>query len=172
MPKRIAVLVTHDFEDVEYLEPVQAFRAKRHSVLNIENKAGNIIYGQKRKSSVTIDHSIDDVSVADFDALLIPGGHSAHHLCNDQRFVNFVRNFAQAGKPIMSICHGPKLLIAAKVVHGRLMTTVHTIAQDLINAGAVYYDVGVVNDNNLYISSRSPDDLPAFIEESLMVLKQ
>ena len=172
MSKRIAVLVTHDFEDVEYSEPVQAFRAARHSVLNIENRAGNIVYGNKRKSAVTIDQSIDDVSVHDFDALLIPGGYSPEQLRSDARFVNFVRNFAHAKKPIMSICHGPQLLIAAKVVKGRLMTTIKTVAKDLINAGAVYYDVGVVNDNNLYISSRSPEDLPAFIEESLMVLSQ
>ncbi len=59
MSKRIAVLVTHDFEDIEYSEPVQAFRAARHSILNIENIAGNIVYGQKRKSAVTIDQSID-----------------------------------------------------------------------------------------------------------------
>lgn len=91
----------------------------------------------------------------DFDALLIPGGHSPNQLCRDHRFVDFVRNFANAQKPIMSICHGPQLLIAAKVVKGRLMTTIQTVALDLINAGAVYYDVGVVNDNNLYISSRS-----------------
>jgi len=172
LSKRIAVLITHDFEDVEYSEPVQAFRAARHSVLNIENRAGNIVYGKKRKSAVTIDQSIDDVSVHDFDALLIPGGHSPDRLCGDARFVNFIRKFSQAKKPIMSICHNPQLLISAKVVKGRLMTTLKTFATDLINAGAVYYDVEVVNDNNLYISSRSPDDLPAFIEESLMVLSQ
>ena len=172
MSKRIAVLVTHDFEDAEYSEPVQAFRAARHSVLNIETKAGNIIYSHKRKSAITIDQSIDDVTVHDFDALLIPGGYSPDRLRGDDRFVNFVRNFAHAEKPILSICYGPQLLITAKVVKGRLMTTIKTVAKDLINAGAVYYDVGVVNDNNLYISSRSPDDLPAFIEESLMVLNQ
>ncbi|TCB51450.1 type 1 glutamine amidotransferase [Acinetobacter sp. ANC 4779] len=172
MSKRIAVLVTHDFEDMEYSEPVQAFRAARHSVLNVENRAGNIVYGHKRKSAVTIDQSIDDVSVHDFDALLIPGGHSPDRLCGDARFVNFIRNFAHAKKPIMSICHNPQLLISAKVVKGRLMTTLKMFATDLINAGAVYYDVGVVNDNNLYISSRSHEDLPAFIEESLMVLSQ
>src|SRR5690606_38731654 len=172
MSKRIAVLVTHDFEDVEYSEPVHAFRAARHSVLNIENKAGNIVYGHKRKSAVTIDQSIDDVTVHDFDALLIPGGYSPERLRGDDRFVDFVRKFAHAQKPILSICHGPQLLITAKVVQGRLMTTIKALAKDLIGAGAVYYDVGVVNDNNLYISSRSPEDLPAFIEESLMVLSQ
>ena len=172
MPKRIAVLVTHDFEELQYSEPVQAFRAARHSISNIEKSAGNIIYGQQRKAAVTIDHSIDDVGIDDFDALLIPGGNSAQYLSEDARFVHFVRHFAQAEKPIMSICHGPQLLIAAKVVQGRLMTTIHTLSKQLGDAGAVYYDVGVVNDNNLYISSRSYADLAVFIHESLQVLKQ
>ena len=96
MPKRIAVLVTHDFEELQYSEPVQAFRAARHSILNIEKSAGNIIYGQQRKAAVTIDHSIDDVGIDDFDALLIPGGNSAQYLSEDARFVHFVRHFAQA----------------------------------------------------------------------------
>jgi protease I len=170
MSKRIAVLVTHDFEDLDYSESVQAFRAARHSISNIETKAGNIIYGKKRKSTVTIDWGIDDISIHDFDALLIPGGHSPKHLCNDHRFVNFVRNFAHAQKPIMSICDAPQLLISAEVLNGRLMTTIHSIVPDLIHAGAIYHDVAVMNDRNLYISSRSPEDLAAFIQESLLVL--
>ncbi len=76
MHKKIAVLVTYDFEDAEYAEPVEAFRAARHSIINLESQAGKIIYGKKRKAFVTIDQSIDDASVHDFDALLIPGGFS------------------------------------------------------------------------------------------------
>ena len=171
MPKRIAVLVTHDFEDMEYVEPVEAFRAASHSVINIENKAGNIVSGKKRRYSVTIDQGIDDVTVHEFDALLIPGGYSPDHLRADERYVDFVRRFANAQKPIMSICHGPQLLINAGVVKGRRMTTMKSVIVDLLNAGAVFYDEAVVNDNNLYISSRSPEDLPAFIRESLTVLK-
>lgn len=171
MPKRIAVLVTHDFEDMEYVEPVEAFRAASHSVVNIENKAGNIVYGKKRRYSVTIDESIDNVSVQEFDALLIPGGYSPDTLRADERYIDFVRRFANAQKPIMSICHGPQLLINAGVVKGRRMTTMKSVIIDLLNAGAVFYDQAVVNDNNLYISSRAPEDLPDFIRESLNVLK-
>lgn len=172
MRKRIAVLVTHDFEDLEYTEPVEAFRAARHCISNIEHQAGNIIYGKNRKSSVTIDQSIDFASIHDFDALLIPGGNSPSLLRTDERFVDFVRRFAGAYKPIMCICHGPQLLINAQVVKGRRMTSIEPIITDLLNAGAVYYDQPVVNDNNLYISSRAPDDLPEFIRESLHVLSQ
>ena len=172
MPKRIAVLVTHDFEDSEYTEPVEAFRAARHCISNIEHQAGTVVYGKRRKSSVTIDQSIDHVSIHDFDALLIPGGYSPDRLRADDRYVEFVRDFAGAQKPIMCICHGPQLLINAKVVKGRRMTTVKPVIIDLLNAGAVYYDEPVVNDNNLYITSRAPDDLPEFIRVSLQVLSQ
>lgn len=126
---------------------------------------------KKRRYSVTIDESIDNVSVQEFDALLIPGGYSPDNLRADERYVDFVRRFANAQKPIMSICHGPQLLINAGVVKGRRMTTMKSVIIDLLNAGAVFYDQAVVNDNNLYISSRAPEDLPDFIRESLNVLK-
>ncbi|WP_104473425.1 DJ-1/PfpI/YhbO family deglycase/protease [Acinetobacter indicus] len=170
MSKRIAVLITHDYEDADYPELIHAFRAARHSVVNVENKAGNIVYGYQRRSSVTIDQSIDDVTIHDFDALLIPGGQSPAQLSDDLRFVDFVRNFANAQKPIMSTCHGPQLLIHASVVKGRRMTSIAPVMLELMDAGAVYFDEAVVNDNNLYISSRSPEDLPIFIRESLHVL--
>ena len=116
MRKRIAVLVTHDFEDSDYTETVETFRAARHCISNIEHQAGNIVYGKHRKSAVTIDLSIDLVSIHDFDALLIPGGHSPNLLRADERYVDFVRCFAGAYKPILCICHGPQLLINAQVV--------------------------------------------------------
>ena len=172
MRKRIAVLVTHDFEDSDYTETVEAFRAARHCISNIEHQAGNIVYGKHRKSAVTIDLSIDLVSIHDFDALLIPGGHSPNLLRADERYVDFVRCFAGAYKPILCICHGPQLLINAQIVKGRRMTSIQPIIDDLVTAGAVYYDQPVVNDNNLYISSRAPDDLPEFIRESLQVLSK
>ena len=171
MRKRIAVLVTHDFEDSEYAEPVEAFRAARHCISNIEHRAGNIVYGKNRQHSVTIDQSIDHASIDDFDALLIPGGHSPDLLRSDERYVNFVRNFAGAYKPIMCICHGPQLLINAHVVKGRRMTSIEPIILELQDAGAVYFDQPVVNDNNLYITSRAPKDLPEFIRETLHVLR-
>lgn len=172
MRKKIAVLVTHNFEDSEYIEPVEAFRAARHCISNIEHIAGNIVYGKHRKYSVTIDQSIDHISVNDFDALLIAGGDSPELLRGDERYVNFVRSFAGAYKPIMCSCHGPKLLINAQVVKGRRMTSSDVMMLELQDAGAVYYDKPVVNDNNLYITSRMPHDLPEFIKETLQVLRQ
>lgn len=172
MPKNIAVLVTHHFEDIHYNETVEAFRAARHSILNIEAQAGKIIHGQHYTTAVTIDQSIAEVDLHNFDALLIPGGHSHEPLSQDQRYLEFIQYFAQSNKLIMSISNGPQLLIQAQVVTGRLMTINKPNVESLINAGAVYYDVSVVNDNNLYISSPSSTDLPYFIRESLIALSQ
>ncbi|WP_372403171.1 DJ-1/PfpI/YhbO family deglycase/protease [Acinetobacter piscicola] len=170
MNKRIAVLITHDFEDVEYHDPVEAFRAASHSVRNIEKTAGNIVYSQQRKSAVSIDYGIDEISVQDFDALMIPGGNSTYLLKQDMRFIEYLRNFANAQKPIFLSCHSPHLLIDAQIAIGRRLTSIQTIIHDLKNAGAVVFDDDVVNDNNLYISSRSTQELPRFIRECLNVL--
>lgn len=170
MNKRIAVLITHDFEDVEYHDPVEAFRAASHSVRNIEKTAGNIVYSQQRKSAVSIDYGIDEISVQDFDALMIPGRNSTYLLKQDMRFIEYLRNFANAQKPIFLSCYSPHLLIDAQIAIGRRLTSIQTIIHDLKNAGAVVFDDDVVNDNNLYISSRSTQELPRFIRECLNVL--
>lgn len=172
MHKRIAVLVTYDFEDVEYIEPVEAFRAARHSIINIEEQVGKIVYGMKRKSQITIDQSIDDASVHEFDALFIPGGFSPDKLALDDRFLYFVRHFADSQKPILTSCHGPLLLLEAGVVKGRHLANIQTLNEDLLEAGAVLSDLPVVNDCNLYITSRSTSDTPKFIDVCLQVLGQ
>ncbi|CDL35146.1 General stress protein 18 [Enterobacter hormaechei] len=119
---------------------------------------------------MTIDESIDNVSPSDFDALLLPGGHSPDSLRGDERFVTFTRDFVGTGKPVFAICHGPQLLISAEVVRGRKLTAVKPIVIDLKNAGAEFYDQEVVNDNDQLITSRTPDDLPAFNREALRLL--
>lgn len=87
--------------------------------------------GHKGEASVTIDESIDNVSPSDFDALLLPGGHSPDSLRGDERFVTFTRDFVGTGKPVFAICHGPQLLISAEVVRGRKLTAVKPIVIDL-----------------------------------------
>ena len=171
MNKRIAVLVTHDFEDNEYHHPVEAFRAASHSVRNIEKQAGNIIYSKHKRSAVSIDHGIEDINVHDFDALMIPGGHSPCLLKQDQRFINFLQCFANAQKPLFLCCSSPELLIEAQLAKGRRLTSIQGILAELHLAGAVMFDHDVVNDNNLYISSRSTQELPLFIHECLNVLR-
>ncbi len=116
--------------------------------------------------------SIDDVSADDFDALLIPGGYSPDQLRADNRFLEFTRKFAEEKKPIFTICHGPQLLINAELVKGKKMTSVSQVGVDLKNAGANWVDEEVVKDDSGLITSRTPDDLPAFNKAILEALEK
>ena len=105
-----------------------------------------------------------------WDALLLPGGHSPDYLRGDNRFVTFTRDFVNSGKPVFAICHGPQLLISADVIRGRKLTAVKPIIIDVKNAGAEFYDQEVVVDKDQLVTSRTPDDLPAFNREALRLL--
>jgi protease I len=168
--KHIAVVVTDYFEDSEYSEPVKAFKEKGYKITNIGFEAGKKVNGKKGKAYATIDKSIDEVNVSEFDALLIPGGFSPDILRADDGFVKFVKEFVNSGKPVFAICHGPQLLITANVVKGIKMTCYKSIVQDLKNAGVIFEDKSVVVDKN-FVTSRTPDDLPDFIRESLNKLQ-
>ncbi|MDY0971327.1 type 1 glutamine amidotransferase domain-containing protein [Siccibacter turicensis] len=170
MSKKIAVLITDEFEDSEFTSPAEAFRKAGHEVVTIEKQAGNTIKGKKGEAEVTIDKSIDDVTPDEFDALLLPGGHSPDSLRSDERFVSFTRDFVNSGKPVFAICHGPQLLISADVIRGRKLTTVKAIVIDVKNAGAEFHDQEVVIDKDQLVTSRTPDDLPAFNREALRLL--
>lgn len=170
MGKKIAVLITDEFEDSEFTSPAEAFRKAGHDVVTIEMEAGKTVKGKKGEASITIDKAIDEVKPDEFDALLLSGGHSPDTLRGDDRFVTFTRDFVNSGKPVFAICHGPQLLISAEVVRGRKLTTVKPIVIDLKNAGADFYDQEVVIDNNQIVTSRTPDDLPAFNREALRLL--
>ena len=113
-------------------------------MITIEKQAGKTVKGKKGEASVTIDKSIDEVTPAEFDALLLPGGHSPDYLRGDNRFVTFTRDFVNSGKPVFAICHGPQLLISADVIRGRKLTAVKPIIIDVKNAGAEFYDQEVV----------------------------
>lgn len=171
MSKKIAVLITDEFEDSEFTSPADAYRQAGFEVVTIETEAGKTVTGKQGDAKVKIDLAIDDARVEDFDALLLPGGHSPDALRGDDRFVAFTRDFVDSGKPIFAICHGPQLLISAKTVRGRKMTSVKAIAIDLQNAGADFHDAEVIVDDNRLVTSRTPDDLPAFNRESLRLLQ-
>ncbi|UYU32399.1 type 1 glutamine amidotransferase domain-containing protein [Siccibacter colletis] len=170
MSKKIAVLITDEFEDSEFTSPAEAFRKAGHEVVTIEKQAGNTVKGKQGEAEVTIDKSIDDVTPEEFDALLLPGGHSPDSLRGDERFVSFTRDFVNSGKPVFAICHGPQLLISADVIRGRKLTTVKPIIIDVKNAGAEFHDQEVVIDKDQLVTSRTPDDLPAFNREALRLL--
>ena len=115
----------------------------------------------KQGASCTVDRAADQVRPGDFDALMIPGGYSPDHLRTDDHVVRFVRGCAEGGMPVAAICHAPSLLIEADAVKGRTLTSWPSIRTDLTNAGAAWMDQEVVTDGNL-ITSRNPDDIPAF----------
>ena len=167
---KIAVIITNMFEDSEYSKPVNAFKKAGHKIIRVGLKEGEVVKGKKKGTPVKIDKAVTDVSVEDFDALLIPGGYSPDKLRANEDAVKFTKEFAESGKPIFSICHGPQLLITADVLKGRRITGWKSIIQDIKNAGAEFIDKEVVVDKNL-VSSRHPGDITAFIRESLKKLK-
>jgi len=124
--------------------------------------------GDKGRESAQVDLALENARPEQFDALFIPGGHSPDALRADDRAVEFVRRFRD--KPVFAICHGPQLLITAEMVRDRTMTAWKTIQVDLRNAGAKVVDKDAVVDRNL-VTSRKPDDLEAFVRESLRLLE-
>ncbi|HEY3276436.1 MAG TPA: type 1 glutamine amidotransferase domain-containing protein [Syntrophorhabdaceae bacterium] len=167
---KIAVIIADMFEDSEYTEPARAFKEAGHALIHIGLSAGATVKGKAKGTPVVVDKAVEEVSVSDFDALLIPGGYSPDKLRGFHEPVAFTKEFVDSGKPVFVICHGPQLLISAKVLSGRKITGWRSVAQDIVNAGAEFIDRELVEDGNL-ISSRSPDDLPAFISASLKRLK-
>ena len=168
---KIATLITDMFEDVEYTEPAKAFNEAGHELINIEKEAGKKVTGKQGEAVVTIDKGIDEVSPDEFDALLLPGGFSPDQLRADDRFVKFTKAFMDAEKPVFAICHGPQLLISAKALEGRDATGYKSIQVDMEYAGAKVVDKEVVVCQNQLVTSRQPDDIPAFNRESLKLLE-
>lgn len=165
--KKVAILVTDGFEQSEFSEPKEAVEkagAITH-VVSLEKRKikswtdGN--WGQE----YDVDKTLDEVSVSDYDSLILPGGViNPDLLRNNEKAVNFVREFADHKKPIAAICHGPWLLAEAGILEGRKVTSYSSIKTDLINAGANWVDEEVVVDKGL-TTSRNPNDLPAFCKK-------
>jgi len=162
--KTVAILATDGFEQVELTQPRDAVEQAGASTQLLSLKTDDIqgMHHHERGDRFKVDRLVSEASVDDYDALLLPGGvANPDSLRMDQDAVRFVREFANSGKPIGVICHGPWTLIEADVVRGRRMTAYPSVRTDLRNAGAEVVDEEVVTDNGL-VSSRNPDDLPAF----------
>ncbi len=168
---KIACVLGPKFEDSEFKDPYEAFRAAGHEVTVVGLEAGAQLEGDKGKVKATIDKSFKDVKPDQFDALFIPGGSSPDKLRAHEDAVAFVKAFMRAGKPVFAICHGPQLLLSADEYKSHRMTAWKTIQGDLKRAGANVVDEEVVVDRNL-VTSRQPSDIPAFIRESLKLLDQ
>jgi protease I len=172
LSKKIATVITNMFEDSEYSEPAKAFQDAGHSVITIEKEKGKKVTGKNGEVEVTIDESIDSVNPTEFDALFIPGGFSPDQLRADNRFVQFAKSFMDEKKPVFAICHGPQLLITAKTLEGRDATGYISIKVDMEYAGVKYHDEEVVVCGNQLVTSRKPEDIPAFNREALKLLNK
>lgn len=164
MTKRILILAADGFEQSELMDPKAALEAAGYETVVASTKAGEI-KGWKDKNwgdSVAVDATIASVSAGDFDALLLPGGQMNPDILRmDEDAIGLIEEFNDAGKPIAAICHGPWLLAEADVIDGRTVTSWPSLRTDLTNAGANVVDQEVAIDGNL-ITSRKPDDIPAF----------
>jgi protease I len=158
---RIACLLADGFEDSEFRVPYDRLRQAGYLVEIIGASAGQKLAGERKRETATTDFGIDEVQVADYQGLLIPGGYSPDKLRADERFVEFVTEFDRTGRPLAAVCHGPQLLLAAQLQRGRTLTAWKTVQSDLRQAGANVVDQQVVVDGN-WITSRKPDDLEAF----------
>lgn len=168
---KIATVLAKDFEDSEFTSPKEALQAAGHEVITIGFQAGESVKGKTEGTEVTIDYGIEDVKPEQFDALLIPGGYSPDILRGDDRFVAFAKHYMDEMKPVFTICHGPQLLINTETLKGRDITGVKPIVIDLKNAGAKFHDEEVFVCQNQLVSSRTPEDLPAFNREIVKLLE-
>ncbi|WP_068158987.1 type 1 glutamine amidotransferase domain-containing protein [Rhodococcus phenolicus] len=165
--RRVAILATDGVEEVELVEPRRAVERAGAETRLLSLSSGEI---QAMNSDVhpagkhPVDQVVAEASVDDFDALLLPGGTTnPDHLRQDSDAVAFVRDFVSSGRPVGVICHGPWTLVEADVVRDRTLTSYPSVRTDIRNAGGTVVDKEVVIDRNL-VSSRNPDDLPAFCD--------
>ena len=169
--KKVAILVAEGFEQVEMTEPRKALEqagARTSLVSPLQGEARGEVQGWHhfdKADRFNVDVALDSASADDFDALMLPGGvANPDQLRMNPKAVEFVKAFAQSGKPVAVICHGAWTLIEADCVRGRMITSWPSLKTDLINAGANWVDQEVVVDNGL-VSSRKPDDLKAFCQK-------
>jgi protease I len=162
--KRIAFLATDMVEQVELTEPWKAVEQAGATPELVSLEEGEIqgFNHYDKADSFPVDRTVDEASVDGYDALVLPGGvGNPDTLRMHDSAVSFVRSFVDAGKPVAVICHGPWTLVEADVVRGRTITSWPSLETDIRNAGGNWVDEEVVVDDGL-ISSRKPDDLPAF----------
>ncbi|WP_405198794.1 type 1 glutamine amidotransferase domain-containing protein [Christiangramia sp. LLG6405-1] len=174
MDKRIAILATDGFEEVELTSPKEAMEKEGFNVEIVSLKSGNIKSwdGDNWGKDFKVDKTLDEVSAKDYHALVLPGGViNPDNLRREENALIFVRDFFKQSKPVCAICHAPWTLISADVVEGRTMTSFSSVRKDLENAGALWVDQEVVVDEAL-VTSRNPDDLPAFNAKVIEEIKE
>ena len=168
---KVAFIIDEMFEDSEFRVPYDAVRDAGHEAVIVGLSSGKKLEGKKGKETITTDLSIEEVSLEEFDALVIPGGYSPDKVRADEKMVAFTRSIFEAAKPTAAICHAGWVLAEADLLKGRTVTSWPSIRTDLVNAGANWVDQEVVEDDNL-ITSRKPDDLDAFTKALLTQIEQ
>jgi protease I len=162
--KRVAILMTDGFEEIEITEPKKALEAAGANVNVIAPKENKVKAWNHTDwgNEYDVDQKLDDANVSDYDALMLPGGvMNPDKLRQNTKAIQFVQLFIDAEKPIAAICHAPQLLIETGTLKGKKLTSYPALKTDLMNAGAIWVDEEVVIDGKL-ITSRSPNDLDAF----------
>jgi protease I len=168
--KRAVVLVEQMYQELEVWYPVYRLREAGCKVTLVGSDA-ETTYPSKLGYPVKSDKAARDVSANDFDLMVIPGGYSPDYMRRCEPMVRLVSTMAEQGKPVAAICHGPWMLCSTQALKGRKATCFFAIKDDLINAGASYVDAEVVRDGNI-ITSRKPDDLPAFMQTIIQVARE
>ena len=174
MEKRIAILATNGFEEVELSSPKEYLEKQGWKAEIVSPESGSIRSWASTEwgKDYKVDQELKNVKATDYDALVLPGGViNPDKLQTTDDALAVIKDFFKAGKPVAAICHGPQILISADLVKGRKMTSYPSIKIDLMNAGAEWHDQEVVVDKGL-VTSRNPDDLPAFNKNLVEEIKE
>ncbi len=167
--KKVAILVANGFEQVEMTKPREALveAGADTKIVSLKSEKIQGMNHAEKGDKFDVDLTVKDARPEDFDALMIPGGLlNPDEMRRDNNALEFARHFFRERKPVAVICHGPQVLISADLVRGRKMTSWPAIQADMRNAGARWVDEEVVVDNGL-VSSRKPDDIPAFNQKMI-----
>ncbi len=167
--KRFVILVDTQFNDHEFWYPFYRLKEEGVEVVVVGTKSGQTYVG-KFGTEFKAHKAPGEINVSDFEGIIIPGGYAPDHMRRDQNMVSLVRAFDQHEKIVTAICHAGWMLVSAGILKGRAVTSFFAIKDDLINAGAKWQDNEVVVDKNL-ITSRTPDDLPAFMRTIIAACK-
>ena len=168
--KKVAILSENGFEEVELTSPKKALEDAGATVHIVSMQKTLKAWNHDHWSiELNVDADLNEASPDDYDALMIPGGvMNPDKMRLNIKYVNFAKHFLEAGKPVAAICHAPQLLIETGMLSGRTMTSYPSLKTDLKNAGVNWQDKEVVTDNGL-VTSRKPDDLPAFNKKMIEV---
>ena len=166
--KRVAVLIDNVYQEMEVWYPLFRLQEAGAEVVTVGAVAGQT-YTSKLGYPCKAEKSYDEVSAADFDGVVIPGGYAPDHIRRHAKAIQFVRDIDSGGKLVASICHGPWVLCSTGTLKGRRVTCFFAIKDDVVNAGGIYEDASVVVDRGL-VTSRKPEDLPDFCRAAIEVL--